>query len=359
MNVALIGVGRVGLVAAAGIADFGVNVLAIDIDEKKIESLRQGIVPFHEPGLNELVQRNTQANRLCFSTDLSDAVKRCAVLFIAVQTDESSPGNPNLVPLFEVSRQIGRLMKEYKVLVIKSTVPIGTARRVAAEVCKETSVPFDIVSNPEFLREGSAVENFLRPDRIVLGGTNQDAVAIVKNIYRPLYLVETPFVTTDHDTAELAKYASNAFLSLKISFINEIANLCDAVGGDVHDVAKVLGLDKRIGPKFLHPGPGFGGSCLPKDSRVLIKTSREYGCVLGILEAALESNKNVCYYLLDRMKHHMGPLAGRVVGVLGLAYKPFTDDLRESRSLDFVRLLLQKGAIVRAHDPAAGESASR
>ncbi len=358
MNVAMIGAGHVGLVAAACLADFGIKVHCVDNQKKKIEDLSRGELPFHEPGLAELIHKNVQAARLLFSTDLSEALHRSLVIFLAVGTAEESPGISNLKPLFEVSRQIARQMTEYKVLVIKSTVPVGTARRLAEELAKETKVAFDVVSNPEFLREGSAIENFMRPDRVVVGGRSQQALAILRDIYRPLYLIETPIVTTDNETAELAKYASNTFLALKISFINDIANFCDAAGIDVHVVARVLGLDKRIGPKFLHPGPGFGGSCLPKDTRVLLAMSHRYGCPLPTIEGALKTNQDMSTYLLGRLKQHLALLEGRTVGVLGLAYKPFTDDTRESPAMAFVKVLLQEGAVVRAHDPAANAMAA-
>lgn len=360
MNVVMVGAGRVGLVAAACIADFGVTVNCVDNQVEKIESLRSEKVPFHEPGLAELVHKNMKVGRLNFSTKLTEAVAQSLVVFIAVGTEEeNAPGEPNLKPLFDVARHIAREIREYKVLVIKSTVPVGTARRLATELKKETEVAFDVVSNPEFLREGSAVENFMRPDRIVLGGASQQALAIVRDIYRPLYLIETPIVTTTNETAELAKYASNAFLALKISFINEMANLADDLGVDVHDVARVLGLDKRIGPKFLHPGPGFGGSCLPKDARALLAAGKRLGLDLPTLHGALRTNEEACAYLLERMKRQMGDLKGHTIGVLGLAYKPLTDDVRESPAISFVRLLLQEGTAVQAYDPVANTSAAQ
>jgi UDPglucose 6-dehydrogenase len=359
MNVAMVGAGRVGLVAAACLADFGIKVHCVDNRKEAIESLQNGRLPFHEPGLAELFQKNTQAGRLFFSMNLAAAVNQSLVVFVAVGTEDETPGRPNLKALFEVGRQIARLMTEYKVLVIKSTVPVGTARRLAAELKKETNVDFDVVNNPEFLREGSAIENFMRPDRVVLGGSSQHALAILKDIYRPLYLIETPIVVTNNETAELAKYASNAFLALKISFINEIATLCDSVAVDVHDVAKILGLDKRIGSKFLHAGLGYGGSCLPKDSRALVTTGRDHGCELRTVEGAVITNQEVCNYLVERLRHQIGTFKGRTVGVLGLAYKPFTDDVRESRAMDMVRLLLNEGVSVQAHDPAANAAAAQ
>jgi len=355
----MVGAGRVGLVAGACLADFGIRVHCVDNRKDVIDDLRNGNLPFHEPGLAELYHKNTQAGRLFFTTNLAEAVNQSLVVFIAVGTEDEIPGRPNLKALFEVGRQMARLMTEYKVLVIKSTVPVGTARKLAEELKQETTVDFDIVNNPEFLREGSAIENFMRPDRVVLGGRSQHALAILKDIYRPLYLIETPIVITTNETAELAKYAANAFLAIKISFINEIATFCDSVDVDVHDVARILGLDKRIGPKFLHPGLGFGGSCLPKDTRALLATSRDCGCELRTVEGAVNTNLEICAYLVGRMKQSIGSLSGRTIGVLGLAYKPFTDDVRESRAIDMVRLLLNEGAIVQAHDPAANNFAAQ
>lgn len=359
MNVAVIGTGRVGLVVGAGLADFGLNVSCVDSDGSKIAALQNGQLPFYEPGLRELVDKNRAAGRLQFTPDLNEAVERCLALFIAVGTEETAPGKPNLTPLFEVAKRIARLMREYRVLVIKSTVPVGTAARLLAELRETTRVPCDVVSNPEFLREGAAIDNFMRPDRIILGGNSEQALAIVRDIYRPLYLVETPILTTDHATAELLKYATNAFLATKITFINEMATLCDATGADVHAIAKGLGLDKRIGPKFLHPGPGFGGSCLPKDTRTLLETARQSDCRLHTVEGTLATNRTICSYLVGRLKEKLTTLDGRAICVLGLAYKPFTDDVRESPALDFIQALLAEGAQVRAHDPAAMSEAKK
>lgn len=358
MNVTMIGAGRVGLVAAACLADFGIKVHCVDKMEDRIECLRNGRVPFEEPGLSEIVQKNAQARRLLFSSDLPEAVKQSLVLFVAVGTEDETPGKPDLRSLYEVAEQIAGCMEEYKVLVIKSTVPVGTAQTLDTHLRSLTAVDFDIVSNPEFLREGSAIENFMRPDRVVLGAASHQALAIMRDIYRPLYLIETPIVTTDNNTAELAKYASNAFLATKISFINEIANFCDHAGVNVHDVAKVLGLDKRIGPKFLHPGPGWGGSCFPKDTRALIAMANQAGCQLPVIEGAYTTNRMVISYLLGKLKSALGSLDGRKIGVLGLAYKPLTDDLRESPALEFTKQLLEAQAIVQAFDPAANDAAA-
>ena len=358
MHVMMIGAGRVGLVSAACLADFGIKVHCVDKMAERIDCLRKGGVPFQEPGLAELVHKNVQAGRLCFSTNLEEAVDQSLVLFIAVGTEDEVPGKPNLTDLFGVGRQVIGMMKEYKVLVIKSTVPPGTARRLAAELKSEAAVAFDVVSNPEFLREGSAVEDFMRPDRVVLGGSSRHALAILKDIYQPLCLLETPIVTTDNDTAELAKYASNAFLSVKISFINEMANLCDATGLNVHDVMRILALDRRIGPKFLHAGPGFGGSCFPKDTRALIATARDLGCQCPVIEGAYRTNQALRAYLVEQLRSVVGSLEDRTVGVLGLSYKPNTDDVRESPAIEFVRLLLEEGATVQAFDPWANQSAA-
>lgn len=353
MNVAVIGAGRVGLVAAACLADFGLNVICVDSDSGRIKALLNRQLPFYEPGLDELVGKNCSACRLSFTTSLSEAVQGCLVLFITVGTEEISPGSPNLGPLFEVARCVGQLMTKYKVLVVKSTVPAGTASRLIAELKHTTKVPFDLVSNPEFLREGTAIENFMRPDRVILGSDSQQALAIVRDIYRPLYLIETPIVTTDHVTAELIKYAANAFLAMKITFINEMATLCDATGADVHAIAKGLGLDKRIGPKFLHAGPGFGGSCLPKDTRTLVETAKQLGARVQLVERTIASNRAICGYLVSKLREKLTSLTGRRICVLGLSYKPSTDDVRESPAIDFIRALLAQEAQVQAHDPLA------
>lgn len=359
MNLGMIGAGRVGLVAAACLADFGNKVCCVDNREKLVASLQSGRIPFEEPGLSELVRKNVQAGRLSFSADHKEAVRQATVIFIAVGTEDTEvPGQPNLKSLYEVAESILQSTSEYRVLVIKSTVPVGTARTLTAHLRKLASVDFDIVSNPEFLREGSAIENFMRPDRIVLGAGSDRALAVMRDIYRPLYLIDAPIISTDNNTAELAKYASNAFLATKISFINDVANFCDATAVNVHDVAKILGLDKRIGPKFLHPGPGWGGSCLPKDTRALLAMAQAAGCRLPVIEGTCTTNKLVIPYLLGRLKSALSTLKARNIGVLGLAYKPLTDDVRESPALEFARQLLEGGAFVLAFDPAANAVAN-
>lgn len=276
MHIGVIGTGYVGLVTGACFAEFGVYVTCVDKDSQKIESLKKGLVPFYEPGLENLVNKNLKNGRLKFSTDIADAVRDTLVIFIAVGTPPRGDGSADLSYVEEVARQIARNMNGYKVIVTKSTVPVGTGERLKKIISENLTENhrFDIVSNPEFLREGSAIEDFMRPNRVVIGAESPEAIAIMKDLYRPLYLIETPFVITNIETAELIKYASNSFLAVKISFINEIANLCEKVGADVHMVAKGMGLDQRIGPKFLHPGPGYGGSCFPKDTLALIKNCR-------------------------------------------------------------------------------------
>lgn len=359
MNVAVVGAGRVGLVVGAGLADFGLQVCCVDSDKSKISLLQNGELPFYEPGLREMVEKNCRASRLQFTTDLREAVRKSLVLFIAVGTEEATAGKPNLDPLYAVAKGVAQAMTEYKVLIIKSTVPIGTAPRLISELRTLTKIPFDVVSNPEFLREGSAIENFMRPDRVIIGSNSQQALAIVRDIYRPLYLIETPIITTDHATAELLKYATNSFLAMKITFINEMATLCDATGADIHAIAKGIGLDKRIGPKFLHPGPGFGGSCLPKDTRSLVEIAKRFHCRLHTVEGTVASNDEITGYLVARLKEKLTSLKNRTVCVLGLSYKPSTDDVRESPALRFIDALVKEGAQMQVHDPMANNEAKR
>ncbi len=359
MNLAVIGMGRVGLVAAAALADFGHHVEGVENAPDRVAALERDQMPFFEPGLQELVHKNRQAGRLAFTSDLSRAVGHATCIFIAVGTEDNGDGAPNLKPLFAVAEQIVRSTRDYKVLLLKSTVPVGTAARLRAHLEMAALGEFDVVSNPEFLREGSAIENFLRPDRVILGGTSERALELAREIYKHLYLLETPIVVVDHESAELIKYATNAFLATKITFINEMATLCEATGADVHAIAKAVGLDKRIGPKFLHPGPGFGGSCLPKDTRTLGEMARQHGCKLPLVESIPASNSSICPQLISKLAEKMGTLRGKTVCVLGLAYKTETDDVRESPALEFVRLALDAGARVRAHDPMANDEAAK
>ncbi len=362
MHIAVVGTGYVGLVSGAGMADFGMNVICIDKDVEKIRKLQEGEIPFYEPGLKELVQKNVAAGRLSFGTDLAEAVRRALVVFICVGTPPAPDGSADLSYIREVALSLAEVIDDYKVIVTKSTVPVGTNRWIKKLIDenKKNNVAIDIISNPEFLREGCAIEDFMRPDRVVIGGESAYAIAIIKDIYRPLYLAETPFVITDLETAEMIKYASNSFLATKISFINEVANLCERVGADVVTVAKAMGLDPRIGARFLNPGPGFGGSCFPKDVQALCYLGRKNGYRLRILEAVLQVNQEQRQVTVAKVERMCGgELKGRVIGVLGLAFKPNTSDVRESPALDIVEALVEKGAQVKAFDPVAEEEFQR
>lgn len=361
MHITVIGTGYVGLVSGAGFADFGLNVTCIDCDEQKIKDLREGRIPLYEIGLEEILRRNVKNNRLNYSTDLRSAVQRSLVVFIAVGTPESSDGTPDLSQVETVVRSLAQYMDDYKVIVTKSTVPVGTGKwiRSLIEENQQKRVKFDVVSNPEFLREGSAIEDFMRPNRVVIGAETEQAAAIVKDIYRPLYLIETPFVVTNLETAELIKYASNAFLATKISFINEVANFCETVGADIQHVARAMGLDKRIGPKFLHAGPGFGGSCFPKDVLALAKMGQRVGSRLRIVESVLEVNKNQRELVVRKMETALQGLASKRIGVLGLSFKPNTDDIRESPSISICKTLIENHAQIQAYDPVAIPNAKK
>jgi len=355
MHITVIGTGYVGLVSGAGLADFGLQVICVDQDKDKIKRLKKGEIPFYEPGLEELVSKNVKNGCLSFTTDMKTSVRQSLVIFIAVGTPDDGQGQPDLSQVEAVARELAEAIDDYKVIVIKSTVPVGTNRwikEVISAAGGKKGIKVDVVSNPEFLREGAAIEDFMRPNRVVLGSDSAEALAVVKDIYRPLYLIETPFVITGLETAELIKYASNAFLATKISFINEVANLCEKVGADVHHVAKAMGLDGRIGPKFLHPGPGYGGSCFPKDTLALAHLGRKLGSPLSIVEAVIEVNQRQRARMVNKIETALGSLKGKTVGVLGLTFKPNTSDVRESPAIDIVRILLEKGAKVRAYDPA-------
>jgi UDPglucose 6-dehydrogenase len=355
MQVGIVGTGYVGLVSGVCFAEFGLSVVCVDKDARKIRALREGRVPFYEPGLGELLQRNLRQGRLGFSTKVADAVRGSQVVFIAVGTPPRGDGSADLSHVEAVAREVAQHIEDYKVVVTKSTVPVGTGKRLKALIRKHLrkEVPFDVASNPEFLREGSAIEDFMRPNRVVLGTESARATEILKALYRPLYLIETPFVITDIETAELIKLASNSFLALKISFINELSRLCEAVGADVHILARALGLDQRIGPKFLHPGPGFGGSCLPKDVQALRSMALQHGVRLRLPEAILQVNQAQRQWMLQKLKTTLQPLRGKQIAVLGLSFKPNTDDIREAPSLYIIQGLLKEGAQVRAYDPAA------
>ena len=396
MKICIIGSGYVGLVSGACLSDFGLEVICVDKDEKKIKILNSGKIPIYEPNLESLIKKNVTAGRLGFTTDIKKAVIQSKAIFIAVGTPPNNDGSANLTQIEKVAQQIAAFMNEYKVIVNKSTVPIGTAAKIkeiinkyqilslrategsaaipssviptkagihpsviaSSEATKQsqpTSKPFDfdIVSNPEFLREGSAVYDFTHPDKIVIGTTSPKALKIMEEIYRPLYLIDTPFVVTNPETAELIKYACNAFLATKITFINEIANLCDKVGADVHQIAKAMGLDARISPKFLHPGPGYGGSCFPKDTEALCSIAESLGYEFKTLKAVVSSNKRQRELMVDKIKHHLGDLKGKTIGILGLAFKQNTDDIRKSPSIDIIKLLLKEGAQIKCFDPLA------
>jgi UDPglucose 6-dehydrogenase len=359
MNISVIGVGYVGLVTGACFAEFGLRVTCVDKDAEKIGMLEKGLLPFYEPGLEELVRKNLRDARLSFVTDIARAVKDSLVIFIAVGTPSQDDGSADLSYVEEVARTIAEQMDDYKVIVTKSTVPVGTGDRIREILLAHQDRPhhFDVVSNPEFLREGSALEDFMRPNRVVIGAESPQAVAIMRDLYRPLYLIETPILITDVKTAEMIKYASNAFLATKISFINEVANLCERVGADVHVVAKGMGFDQRIGMKFLHPGPGFGGSCFPKDTQALVRIGHDYQ--FEILEAVLRVNARQLEIMIDKIRGALGSLRDKTLGVLGLSFKPNTDDIREAPALRILEVLLQEGARVRAYDPAAMETTRR
>ena len=358
MNICVVGTGYVGLVTGACFAELGLRVACIDNNAKKIEMLQRGEVPIFEPGLEEKIRKNMKEGRLSFSTDIEEEVKKALVIFIAVGTPTRRDGSADLSYIDAVAKSIAENMNGYKVIVTKSTVPIGTGERIKRIIhqYQKEKVKFDVVSNPEFLREGSAIEDFMRPNRIVIGAESSEAIAIMKDLYSPLYLIETPFIITSVPTAEMIKYASNTFLATKISFINEIANICEKVGADVHQVAKGMGLDRRIGPKFLHPGPGFGGSCFPKDTKAILQIANSYGYRFEIANAVLRINRRQRELMISKIEKTMGEIAGKTIGILGLSFKPNTDDIREAPAIHIIRQLLKKGAKVKAYDPAAIEN---
>jgi UDPglucose 6-dehydrogenase len=354
LNITVVGTGYVGLVTGACFSELGNHVTCVDKDVSKIEMLRRGEMPIYEPGLDELVERNVKAGRLFFETDLPKAIRSSLVVFIAVGTPQGNDGRADLTFVREVAATIGENLNEFKVVVTKSTVPAGTGRMVRAiiEEKRGEDHAFSVASNPEFLREGSAIEDFMRPNRVVLGTEDEAATAILRDLYRPLYLIETPILVSDVVTAEVIKYASNAFLATKISFINEMADLCECLGADVHLVARGMGLDNRIGRKFLHPGPGYGGSCFPKDTRAILEIARDAGMGLKIVEAVVDVNEERIPRMTRKIRDAVGgSLAGKTIGLLGLTFKPNTDDLRESPALRILDAVLAEGAAVRAYDP--------
>lgn len=363
-TVSIIGTGYVGLVTGTCLSEFGMNVTCMDVDERKIEKLKEGILPIYEPGLEQLYEKNYSSGRLKFSTDIKEAVDYSTIIFIAVGTPPMEDGSADLQYVLSAARSIAENMDGYKVIVNKSTVPVGTGKRVKSTIEKvlcrrKVNYKFDIVSNPEFLREGAAVRDFMHPDRIVIGTESEEAKNIMRNIYNVLYLIDTPFVFTNLETAELIKYASNAFLATKIGFINEIANLCDAIGANVNDVSRAMGMDGRIGKYFLHAGPGFGGSCFPKDTKALVNIGNEYDTEMSIVKSVVSSNENQKRFMIEKILCAMGDLRGKVIGVLGLAFKPETDDIREAPALSIINELIKQGARVKVYDPIAMDNARK
>jgi UDPglucose 6-dehydrogenase len=365
MRIAVLGTGYVGLVAGAGFADFGNEVVCVDIDAGKVERLRRGEIPIYEPGLENLVAHNVAEERLTFSTDTRTAVKDAEIVFIAVGTPPAEDGSADLSQVLTAARDIGRAITKFTVIVTKSTVPVGTAARVEAAVKEVAKVPFAVASNPEFLKEGDAVADFMKPDRVILGSTDERAIELLRKLYAPLVRTNDRCLVTDPISAELTKYAANAFLATRISFMNDMANLCERVGADVELVRRGMGMDPRIGNKFLYPGVGYGGSCFPKDVKAVVSTARDAGWPLTILESVDKVNERQKRVLADKVIRALAgeaavegpwktpPLAGKVIALWGLAFKPGTDDVREAPSLTIARRLLDAGAQVRAHDPVA------
>ena len=359
----MIGTGYVGLVTGTCFAEFGHHVTCVDKDTTKIDKLTQGVIPIYEPGLDTMVAKNVHEGRLTFTTQLEENISGAEAVFLAVGTPSSRRGDgyADLTYIFEATKEIASHLEGYTVIVDKSTVPVGTAQQVA-RIIKEANpdADFDVASNPEFLREGAAISDFMRPDRVVIGVESSRAEDILRSIYRPLYLQETPIVKTDIETAELTKYAANAFLATKISFINEIALLCDSIGADVVSLAKGIGMDGRIGSKFLHPGPGYGGSCFPKDTLALMRVAQEHGQNLRIVEAAVEVNAAQKAKMVKKIRDMLGGSeAGKTIAVLGLTFKPETDDMRDSPSITILPALLEKGATIKAHDPQGMEESKK
>ncbi len=360
-RIAMIGVGYVGLVSGTGLADFGNKVICVDIDDEKVNKLNKGLLPIYEPGLIEMVKKNVKKGRLSFTTNLKKAIQESDVIFSAVPTPSADNGDVDLSYVFNVVDEIARIIDEYKIIVTKSTVAVGTGDKIRERLLSKgvSADKFDIVSNPEFLREGAAVRDFMRPDRVVLGTSSKKALKIMEKIYASLYLIETPIVATDVRTAEMIKYASNAFLATKISFINEVANMCEAVSADVQTVAKAMGLDGRISSKFLHAGPGYGGSCFPKDTLAFVNIAEKAGAQASIVKTVIEVNKRQKQRVIDKLKKFVPDLKGKNIGLLGLAFKPETDDVRESPALDVIQAILDSGGEVKAYDPEAIEEMRR
>jgi UDPglucose 6-dehydrogenase len=358
MNIGVIGTGYVGLVAGACFAESGNDVVCVDINTTKIEQLKQGIVPIYEPGLADLIERNVREERLAFTSDIEAAVHKSFIIFIAVGTPTTSSGAADLTAVFQVTKDIGRIMDRYKLIVMKSTVPVGTTEGVREIIGKETKLPFDVVSNPEFLKQGAAVEDFMKPDRIVVGADDVRAGEILRDLYAPFVRTGSPVLMIDVRTAEMVKYAANAFLAARISFMNEIANACEQVGTDVEMIRKGMAADSRIGPAFLFAGVGFGGSCFPKDTRALIQTAKENGYHMRILEAVDTVNAEQPVRFVNKIRKHFDKdLKGKRIALWGLAFKPRTNDMRDAPSIRIIKTLLEEGVSVIAYDPEAMEEA--
>jgi UDPglucose 6-dehydrogenase len=359
VDIAVIGTGYVGLVTGAGLADFGNDVTCVDVDVAKIDALNQGKIPIYEPGLDKIVNRNVVEGRLHFTTGLEAAIRSARAIFIAVGTPPTESGAADLRYVKEVAETIATYMNGPKVIITKSTVPIGTGRMIERIILESgNGHKASIVSNPEFLREGSAIEDFMRPDRVVIGASDREAIDLMKEIYAPLHSLEIPFVVTNVESSELIKYAANGFLATKISFINECAVLCERIGADVQDVARGIGLDSRIGPKFLQAGPGFGGSCFPKDTSALADIARQYQYNFQLIEAVLRVNADIKERMVGKVADALdGEVRGKTIGILGLAFKPETDDMRDSPTIPLINGLQKRGATIRAYDPEAMENA--
>ncbi len=360
MKIAVVGTGYVGLVAGTCFADSGNEVTCVDVDKNKVDQLNDGEIPIYEPGLKEMVLRNAKEERLFFTTDIKTSVEEAEIIFIAVGTPSDEDGSADLKYVLAVARDIGKYMNGYKVVVDKSTVPVGTAEKVRAEIEKHTNRAFDVVSNPEFLKEGAAIDDFMRPDRVVIGSSSPRAARMMENLYAPFVRSGKPILVMNERSAELTKYAANALLATKISFINEIANLCDAVGADVDMVRKGIGTDVRIGPHFIYPGTGYGGSCFPKDVQAIVKTAAEHDVDLRIVKSVEEVNHTQKTIMFNKIKHYFkGDLAGKTFAMWGLAFKPKTDDMREAPAIEMINSLTADGAKVQAHDPEAEHEAER
>ncbi|HWP99474.1 MAG TPA: UDP-glucose/GDP-mannose dehydrogenase family protein [Vicinamibacterales bacterium] len=359
MRIAVVGTGYVGLVVGACLAENGNEVFNVDADARKIQLLRRGRMPFYEPGLEELVRRNRAERRLAFTTEIGRAVRRAEIVFVAVGTPERADGSADVDQVFAVARDIGRHMNGYKVVVLKSTVPVGTAARVRELLRRETTHPFSLVSNPEFLKQGAAIDDFMRPDRVVIGVEDPRGAEVMTELYKPFTRTGAPIMVMDCASAELSKYAANAMLATRISFMNEIANVCELVGADVDQVRRVIGADRRIGPSFLFPGIGYGGSCFPKDVKALVRFAADHDYDFRILRAVDAVNEDQKRRLLVKMERHFGSLKGRRIAVWGLAFKPRTDDMREAPAIAIVEGLLAAGARVQAFDPEAEHTARR